>query len=79
MRFGVAALPSGQPDLESLMRTFAARNSPRLTAEQLGGPHTDNPSYFTRRLLPGCKSIRALVLETVCWLDVTGGFQVRRL
>lgn len=77
MRFGAAALPPGQPDLQVLMRTFAARNSPWLTAEQLGGAHTGNTAYYSRGALPGCRSAQALVLDAVCWLDIGGEFQVR--
>ncbi len=76
-RFGAAAVPSCRPDLQTLMRAFGALNSPRLTADQLCGPYTEDDRYFSRRPLPGCSSDRALVLEEVCWLDVGGEFQVR--
>jgi len=46
-RFGAAALLSGRPDdLRALMRAFSARNSPKLSADQLDDDWTEDVAYF---------------------------------
>lgn len=76
LRYSAAVLPPGPPSLQSLMRTFAAHNYPRVTAEQLGGRWAADARYFSRQPLVGCRSGQGLLLKDARWLEVRGDSQV---
>ena len=58
------------------MRGQAARHHPRVYAEKLRGPWTDNLYHNVRGPVAGSRSKLPLVVRDVCCMEVEGTVQV---
>lgn len=77
MKLRWGAVTDDNVSLETAMKSFAASNSPRVCADHIKGPWTEDKRYWSRERLDGTRGAhRALELRHVWWLALEATFKV---